>query len=210
MLNKVVFRLRPFVETCLILSTPSLLLYFFLAASCTFSGPDRLCWLAPAPLQEPSRQLTQSICIKPSHATLGTSPHGHLHGVCQFIGPPWWLSCWRICLQCRRPGFDPWFGKIPWRREQLPTPVFWPGEFHGLYSPWGCKESDMTERLLLSFCQFLITATLDNTLIYHVSLPFAFVKSHRIYGDTAQFKCGFPFSSVRFRLSVVSDSLHFY
>ena len=34
---------------------------------------------------------------------------------------------------CRRPGFDPWVGKIPWRRERLPTPVFWPGEFHGLY-----------------------------------------------------------------------------
>ena len=27
----------------------------------------------------------------------------------------------------------------------LPTPIFWPGEFHGLYSPLGCKESDMTE-----------------------------------------------------------------
>ena len=37
-----------------------------------------------------------------------------------------------ICLQCRRPGFNPWLGKIPWRREQLPTLVFWPGEFHGL------------------------------------------------------------------------------
>ena len=35
--------------------------------------------------------------------------------------------------------------KIPWRRERLPTPVFWPGEFHGVYSPWGRKESDMTE-----------------------------------------------------------------
>ena len=35
-------------------------------------------------------------------------------------------------LQCRRPGFDPWVGKIPWRRERLPTPVFWPGEFHGV------------------------------------------------------------------------------
>ena len=30
-------------------------------------------------------------------------------------------------------------GKIPWRRERLPTPVFWPGEFHGLYSPWVTK-----------------------------------------------------------------------
>ena len=35
--------------------------------------------------------------------------------------------------------------KIPWRREQLPTPVFLPGEFHGLNNPWGRKESDMTE-----------------------------------------------------------------
>ena len=31
----------------------------------------------------------------------------------------------------QRPGFDPWVGKIPWRRGRLPTPVFWPGEFHG-------------------------------------------------------------------------------
>ena len=28
----------------------------------------------------------------------------------------------------------------PWRRERLPTPVFWPGEFHGLYNPWGRKD----------------------------------------------------------------------
>ena len=41
-------------------------------------------------------------------------------------------------------------GKIPWRRERLPPPVFWPGEFHGLYSPWGRKESDTTEQLSLS------------------------------------------------------------
>ena len=40
---------------------------------------------------------------------------------------------------------------IPWRREKLPTPVFWPGEFHGLYSQWGHKESDTTEQL--SLCQ---------------------------------------------------------
>ena len=40
--------------------------------------------------------------------------------------------------------------KIPWRRERLPTPVFWPGGFHGLYHPWDRKESDRTERLSLS------------------------------------------------------------
>ena len=38
---------------------------------------------------------------------------------------------------------------IHWRRERLPTSVFWPGEFHGLYSPWGRKELDMTEQLSL-------------------------------------------------------------
>ena len=46
-----------------------------------------------------------------------------------------------------RPGFDPWVGKIPWRKERLPTPVFWPGEFHERDSPWGSKELDTTEQL---------------------------------------------------------------
>ena len=49
----------------------------------------------------------------------------------------------------RETWFDPWVGKTPWRRERLPTPVFWPGEFHGLYSPWGHKESDTSEWLSL-------------------------------------------------------------
>ena len=53
---------------------------------------------------------------------------------------------------CRRPGFDPWVGKIPWRREWQPTPVLLPGESHGQRSligcsPWGRRESDTTERL---------------------------------------------------------------
>ena len=38
--------------------------------------------------------------------------------------------------------------KIPWRRERLSTPVFWPGEFYGLYSPRGRKGSDMTEKII--------------------------------------------------------------
>ena len=51
-----------------------------------------------------------------------------------------------------RPGFNPWVWKIPWKRERLPTPLFLRGEFHGQrsltgYRPWGCKESDMTERI---------------------------------------------------------------
>ena len=48
-----------------------------------------------------------------------------------------------------RPEFDPWVGKIPWRRVWQPTPVFLPGESHGQrslagYSPWDHKESDRT------------------------------------------------------------------
>ena len=74
----------------------------------------------------------------------------------------------KFCLQCGRPGFNPWVGKIPWRRERLPTPVFWPGEFHGLYSPWVCKESDMTEGLSLicikALCQLYVFKISSSTL----------------------------------------------
>ena len=44
-------------------------------------------------------------------------------------------------------GSLPGLGRVPWRRERPPTPVFWPGEFHGLCSPWGHKESDTTKQL---------------------------------------------------------------
>ena len=49
-------------------------------------------------------------------------------------------------------GFNPWVKTIPWRRKWQPTPVFWPGKSDGQrslegYSPWGCEESDMAERL---------------------------------------------------------------
>ena len=52
----------------------------------------------------------------------------------------------RIRLQWGRPGFDPWVGRIPWRRERLPI------QYSGLensidYSPWDHKELDTTERL---------------------------------------------------------------
>ena len=51
---------------------------------------------------------------------------------------------------CNAGGFDPWVRKIPWRRKWQSTPVFFPEKSHGQrslagYSPWGCKEWDMTE-----------------------------------------------------------------
>ena len=50
-------------------------------------------------------------------------------------------------LQYRRPRLNPLVAKIPWRREQQPTPIFLPGEFNGQkslagYSPWHHKESE--------------------------------------------------------------------
>ena len=58
-------------------------------------------------------------------------------------------------MQCRRhkrQGFNPWVGKIPWRRKQQPTLVFLPEKSHEQRSlvgdsPWGCKELDMTEHI---------------------------------------------------------------
>ena len=67
---------------------------------------------------------------------------------------PRWLSgeepaC--QCRRCRKWQFNPWVGKIPWRRKWQLTSVFLPGESHGQrslvgYSPWGRKESDTTEK----------------------------------------------------------------
>ena len=60
----------------------------------------------------------------------------------------------RICLQCRRLGFNPWVGKFPWRREWLPTPVFLLGESHrqrGLveYTVHGVAEGQTSKQLTL-------------------------------------------------------------
>ena len=71
---------------------------------------------------------------------------------------PWWLrgkepACYaEDRLLCRRHRFNPWVKKIPWRRKWQPTPIFLPEKSHGQrslvgYSPWGHKESGMTQRL---------------------------------------------------------------
>ena len=65
-------------------------------------------------------------------------------------GLPRWLSDKESTCQCRRLEFDPWVGKISWRRKRQPTPIFLPEKSHGQrslegYSPLGLKESDTTE-----------------------------------------------------------------
>ena len=61
-----------------------------------------------------------------------------------------WLRCKESTFNAGDLGSVPGLGRFPWRREQLSTPVHLPGEFHRQkslvsYSPWGRKESDMTE-----------------------------------------------------------------
>ena len=56
--------------------------------------------------------------------------------------PPWGFpggSDGRVCLQCRRPGFDPQVGKIPWRRAWQPIPVFLPGKIPWTEEPGGLQ-----------------------------------------------------------------------
>ena len=70
-----------------------------------------------------------------------------------------------VLLTDGRLAFDPWVWKISWRRERLSTPVFWSGEFHGLYSPWGRKELDRTEHhSSLSHCPYIHIHIVSNVL----------------------------------------------
>ena len=71
-------------------------------------------------------------------------------GIILVIGLTWWCGGTEPASQCRRYGFHPWIGKIPWKRKWQPTPAFLPGESHGQrnlvgYSPWHCKKSEMTD-----------------------------------------------------------------
>ena len=70
----------------------------------------------------------------------------------------WGFPRWRSgkesacqCRRCKRHGFNPWVGNIPWSRKWQPALVFLPGKSHGQRSlagcsPQGCKQSDTTER----------------------------------------------------------------
>ena len=125
----------------------------------------------------------------------------------------------RIHLQYGRPGFDPWVGKIPWRRKRLPTPELWPGEFRGLYSSWGCKEADTTEWLSLTHSLPLAppgARLLNNTSDKMKGSGNERYPERRIYGGGRDGRQPLlppgsgiwsQFSSVQFSRSVVSDSL---
>ena len=80
-----------------------------------------------------------------------------------------WLRIHLQCRRCRRHRFDPWVGKIPWRRKWQPTSVFLPGESHGLrslagYSPWGYKELAISEHVCTSSISLTRLYELNTTI----------------------------------------------
>ena len=97
------------------------------------------------------RSLVQCL-VKGTHKTV-TQVMNKIQGLKSVIGLPRWYSGKEStcqCRRCRRRGFDPWLGKISWRRKWQPTLVFLPGKSHGqrslaAYTPWGCEELDTTE-----------------------------------------------------------------
>ena len=79
---------------------------------------------------------------------------------------------WSICLQWGRSRFNPWVGKISWRRKWHPTPVFLLGKSHGWrslvgYSPRGHKESDTIERLHFHFKNICISFITEDSDCSH-------------------------------------------
>ena len=74
------------------------------------------------------------------------------------------------------PGFKPQFGKIPWRRERLPTPVFWPGELYGLYSSWVTK----SQTWLNSTHQASLSITNSRSLLKLMSIESVMPFNHLI------------------------------
>ena len=86
-------------------------------------------------------------CILKQHKNgTHTAPHPPDASVIlqQWKGLPSWLSGKESHLPSRRGRFNPWVGKIPWRRKWQPIPVFSPGKSHRQsslagYSPWGHK-----------------------------------------------------------------------
>ena len=80
-----------------------------------------------------------------------------------------WCSGFLLSLfltpECGRPEFDPWVGKIHWRRERLPTSIFWPGEFHRLESVWGCRVTHDHATFMFRSHSFIPVSCVENTSI---------------------------------------------
>ena len=111
---------------------------------------------------------------------------------------PWGLRWYSICMRCERLRFDPWVGKIRWRRKWQPIPVFLPGEFHGqrslaAYSSWDQRvRHDTHITLAADFSEDTVKATSPWIAIWKVP---------------SKKKKAVSQNSVQFSHSVVSNSL---
>ena len=87
-------------------------------------------WPPPSPGAMDGGAGTGFVSLLECSSTLLCLPEVPLLNLSRALTPqvrlPWWLRWQSVCLQCRRPGFDPWVRKISWRREWQPTPVFLP------------------------------------------------------------------------------------
>ena len=112
--------------------------------------------------------------------------------------PPWWLRWESVCLQYRRPWFNPWVGKISCRRKWQSTPVFLLGKSYGWrslvgYSPWGRKKSDRTEwphSLTHEYLQDLLELTPKKDVLFIIGDWNAKARSQEIPGVTGKFGLG--------------------
>ena len=109
----------------------------------------------------------------------------------------------------------PWVGKIPWRRAWQPTPVFLPGESHGLrslvgYSLWGCKESDMTECLSTHIHTHHIQVNTHQLLLYSVLHSISTFLKFCLYpfSPLSCLSCSFSPTSVRHFLLIFNHETH--
>ena len=83
----------------------------------------------------------------------------------------------RICLQCKRPGYDPWVGKIPWRWERLPTPVFWPGEFHGIanWATFTSLSKFYSSIFFLQLCWLVFPIYCEIIMVTYILISISFI-----------------------------------
>ena len=75
---------------------------------------------------------------------------------CLFQGFPGGSDDKESACQCRRPRFNPWVGKIPWRRKWQPTPVFLPGEFHRQRTLTGYRTLNLTTKTSTRYKLFIL------------------------------------------------------
>ena len=146
-------------------------------------------------------------------------------GVLRFMGSQRVGHDWATELnwteQCGRAWFDPWVGKILWRRKWQPTPVLLPGKSHRWrsmvgYSPWSRKESDTTKRLHLVLVlvlywdhyHYYFHPHHHTIAIIIITIPVTInnmVSDHPIYGPS---KCVRNRESARFNLYNLRQGIH--